>query len=98
MNEIKTSNNAPLIIFCYNRLNSLEKVIKSVQKNKLVHSTDIYLFSDGPKINNPQDPAKVLEVREYINSLENFQKHYTYMNTKKTSVLLIQLYLVSIKF
>ena len=74
MNEIKTSNNAPLIIFCYNRLNSLEKVIKSVQKNKLVHSTDIYLFSDGPKINNPQDNAKVLEVREYINSLENFSK------------------------
>ena len=74
MNEIKTSNNAPLIIFCYNRLNSLEKVIKSVQKNKLVHSTDIYLFSDGPKINNPQDPDKVLEVREYINSLENFSK------------------------
>lgn len=69
-----SSVNAPLILFCYNRLETLKKVIASLQSDHLTQSTDIFIFSDGPKSNSISDKSKVEEVRKYLDSLENFSK------------------------
>ena len=69
-----SSVNAPLILFCYNRLETLKKVISSLQSDHLTQSTDIFIFSDGPKSNSISDKSKVEEVRKYLDSLENFSK------------------------
>jgi hypothetical protein len=69
-----SSVNAPLILFCYNRLETLKKVISSLQSDHLTQNTDIFIFSDGPKSNSISDKSKVEEVRKYLDSLENFSK------------------------
>jgi glycosyltransferase involved in cell wall biosynthesis len=71
------SLNAPLILFCYNRLESLKKVISSLQSDYQIQNTDVYIFSDGPKLNSSLDTAKVNEVRKYLYSLEKFSKSIT---------------------
>jgi GT2 family glycosyltransferase len=69
-----SSVNAPLILFCYNRLETLKKVISSLQSDHLTQNTDIFIFSDGPKSDSISDKSKVEEVRKYLDSLENFSK------------------------
>jgi len=66
--------NSPLILFCYNRIDSLKKVISSLKTDYQIQYTDIYIFSDGPKLNSSSDISKVSEVRKYLNSLEKFSK------------------------
>ena len=65
---------APLIVFCYNRIDSLKKVISSLQSDYQIQNTDVYIFSDGPKLNSSLDIAKVNDVRKYLHSLEKFTK------------------------
>ena len=72
-----SSKNAPLILFCYNRLETLKKVISSLQSDHLTQNTDIFIFSDGPKSNSVSDSSKVREVRKYLHSLEDFSKSLT---------------------
>ena len=57
--------NAPLILFCYNRLEPLKKVITSLRSDYQIQNTDVYIFSDGPKIDSLLDVSKVKEVRKY---------------------------------
>ena len=68
------SENAPLILFCYNRLETLKKVISSLQDDHQIINTDIYIFSDGPKNELEFDNLKVKNVRDYLHSLEKFSK------------------------
>ena len=68
------SLNAPLILFCYNRLEPLKKVITSLQSDYQIQNTDVYIFSDGPKIDSLLDISKVKEVRKYLYSIEKFSK------------------------
>ena len=68
------SENAPLILFCYNRLETLKKVISSLQADRQILNTDIYIFSDGPKNESEFDNLKVENVRDYLHSLEKFSK------------------------
>ena len=67
-------SNAPLILFCYNRLESLKKVISSLRSDYQIQDTDVYIFSDGPKIDSSLDVSKVKEVRKYLYSIEKFSK------------------------
>ena len=72
--NINTTLNSPLILFCYNRLETLKKVISSLESDYQIQDTDIYIFSDGPKYNSESDNSKVKSVRKYLHSLENFSK------------------------
>ena len=72
--NINTTLNSPLILFCYNRLETLKKVISSLESDYQIQDTDIYIFSDGPKFNSESDNFKVKSVRKYLHSLENFSK------------------------
>ena len=71
---MKKSNLAPVIIFVYNRLDILIKVINSIKKNKLSNKTELFIFSDGFK--NDLDKIKVLKIRLYLKKITGFKKVY----------------------
>ena len=61
---------APIILFTYNRLNHTKLTIENIAKCNLFHESDFYIFSDYAK--NEKEKANVLQVREYLKSL-NFK-------------------------
>ena len=61
-------NLSPIILFTYNRLNTLKKCISSLKKNSLSKYSKIYIFSDGPKTNDEINKVKI--VRKYREQYE----------------------------
>ena len=55
---------APVVLFVYNRSEQLNVVLESLEKNREVNRTDLYIFSDGPK--RSADEFKVQMVRKVI--------------------------------
>jgi len=71
VNNINSTQNkdlVPVVIFVYNRLDTLEKLISSLKLNPEFENSEVIIFSDGPK-NNLEDEKKVSNVRNYIKSL-----------------------------
>ena len=54
-------NIAPIVLFVYNRPNLVDKVVKNLKKNTLSKSSELYIFSDGPK-KNKNDILKIKKV------------------------------------
>ncbi len=63
---------APIVIFTYNRLQEIRRTIDALQKNHLAGQSNVYIFSDGAK--NLGDAEKVTAVREYLKTIEGFEK------------------------
>jgi len=57
---------APVALFVYNRPEHTRKVLRALIKNKLFDESEIFIFSDGPKIDD--DNIKISEVRKIIKS------------------------------
>ena len=57
-------NISPIIIFIYNRLDHLDTLIRSLEKNNLYNKSKILVFSDGPK--NDTDKKKIEKIRIYL--------------------------------
>ncbi len=64
----------PVVIFAYNRLDTLIKTVQSLSKCKLSSDTDVYFFSDGP--NHQSDSLKVEKVRRYVRTITTFNRVY----------------------
>jgi len=62
---------APIIIFTYNRLDSLLQTIQYLSKNIDKEYTDLIMFSDSWK--NEKDRENVLLVRKYLHSIKGFK-------------------------
>lgn len=60
---------APLLIFVYARPDHTKKTIEAIAKNDLAAQTNVFIFSDAAK--NAKTEEKVIEVRDYIDTLEN---------------------------
>ena len=58
---------APIIIFVYNRVDRVKKLIESLQENEEAKNSMLYIFSDGFK--GKKDEAAVNEVRKYVDTL-----------------------------
>ena len=58
----------PIVLFVYNRVHHIIKVLDSIKKAKHGKETPLIIVSDGYKGNN--DKKAVLKVRDYINSIE----------------------------
>ena len=56
--------NAPLVIFVYNRLNETRQMLTAINKNLLVEDTDVFIYADGGK--NENDWECVHEVRKFV--------------------------------
>ena len=72
----KNKNNeslAPVLIFCYNRVNHLQKMFEALNSLDECCNTDLYIFVDGPK-RIPDETKKVrLFVEEYISARSSFR-------------------------
>lgn len=62
---------APIALFVYNRLAHLKNTIKALEKNEGALESELFIFSDGPRI--PDDESRVVEVRKYIRTIGGFK-------------------------
>ena len=63
---------APIVIFTYNRKETIEKLIISLLKNKESKNSNLYIFQDNHK--NIYDKIKVEDVKKYIRHIKGFKK------------------------
>jgi hypothetical protein len=62
---------APIVLFTYKRLDTLQQTVQAVQENYLAADSDLYIFSDAAK--GESDIGAVNEVRKYIHSIKGFK-------------------------
>jgi hypothetical protein len=62
---------APVVLFCYKRLDCLKLTLDSLKASPLAIQTHLIIFSDGPKSEN--DIRPVNNVREYLNDIDGFR-------------------------
>lgn len=62
---------APIVVFSYNRLDHIKRLIDSLSKNSLAKESLLFVFSDAAK--NQENVEKVAEVRKYLSQLKNWQ-------------------------
>ena len=67
------SEPAPIILFVYNRIEELKETINALQNNYFAGDSDLYVFSDGPKLCKPNDKERVEKVRYLLHSLSGFK-------------------------
>ena len=63
---------APIVLFTYNRLDHVKKLIQSLKKNSLSEKSKLYIFSDGWK--SVSDKKNVMLVRKYLKNINSFKK------------------------
>lgn len=63
---------SPIILFVYNRPWHTRQTIEALQKNELAKESELFIYSDGPK--NEEAVSKVTKARDYIKTIEGFQK------------------------
>jgi hypothetical protein len=65
-------NYSPVALFCYNRPEHTEKTLNFLSKNEEAKNTDLFIFSDGPKI--PEHLNAIFATRQIIKKFEgNFK-------------------------
>lgn len=74
---VKSSSLAPVVLFCYNRVDHLEKTLNALAQNHLVSESNLYIFSDGPR--NDTDALGVSQVRTY---LDGFKSNTPFLSTQ----------------
>ena len=63
---------APIVLFCYKRLDTLTQTIEALQKNDLAAESELFIFSDGPK--KAADEPVITEIRNYLKTVTGFKK------------------------
>lgn len=73
---------APVIVFAFNRPDTLADTLTTLKQNTLADKTDLYVFVDGPR--NEDDKIKISKVKNILDNLHGFQSQtITYSNTNK---------------
>lgn len=62
---------APVGLSVYNRLPHIKKTVAALTQNRLASDTELYIFSDAPRVG---DEALVDEVRNYLHSIAGFKR------------------------
>ncbi len=63
-------NFAPIVLFCYKRLDTLILTVEALQKNYLASQSELIIFSDAAK--GEKDDKAVEDVRDYLKTIEGF--------------------------
>ncbi len=71
---------APIVIFCYDRVEHLKKTVESLLKNVEAKQSILYIYSDGYK--NEADKNLIQNVRDYIDTIEGFKAIYKIKRNK----------------
>ncbi|MDD3050795.1 MAG: glycosyltransferase [Candidatus Cloacimonetes bacterium] len=64
-------NLSPIVLFVYNRPWHTRQTIEALQKNELASESELFIYSDGAKIE--KDVVKVSEVRDLIKTISGFK-------------------------
>lgn len=64
---------APIILFVYNRIDTLQLTLNSLLANKESSESSLIVYSDGPK--DKDDEIKVNQVREYVKNIKGFKNN-----------------------
>jgi len=62
---------APILLFTYKRLDTLQKTIEALRANQLSKESILYIFSDGAKSEN--DISAIQAVRAYLKTIVGFK-------------------------
>jgi len=63
---------APIVLFCYNRLDTLKHTVESLQQNYWAEESELFIFSDGAK--KIEDRPVIDKVRAYLKTISGFRK------------------------
>lgn len=85
MEDFRDSKLAPIIVFAFNRLDSLRNTIDSLRANEEAKDSDLFVFVDGPR-NIKGEAEKVAAVREFARTICGF-KSVTYTFSVKNKGL-----------
>ena len=66
-------NLAPLVVFAFNRIESLRSCISSLLDNSEAKDTDLFVFVDGPRGNKDGDVNKIKSVRKFVMGISGFK-------------------------
>lgn len=73
---------APIILFAYIRLDTLQKTVLALQDNYLAMQSDLFVFVDGPK--NEEQKQKQKPLIEFLQSIDGFKSvHIEYSEVNK---------------
>ncbi len=62
---------APVVLFTYNRVETLKKTVEFLQKCDLSAESELFIFSDAAK--NTNDENAVKQVRDFISTVDGFK-------------------------
>lgn len=75
---------SPLVVFAFNRPESLRRCVASLQANEEAKDTPLYVFVDGPRKENLNDAHKVQEVRDFVKTITGFKSlTYTFSDVNR---------------
>ena len=75
---------APIVVFAFNRVDTLKNTIESLKKNKEAKDSELYIFVDGPRANRKGEKEQVYAVQEYVKTISGFKNiQYTFSETNK---------------
>jgi len=60
---------SPVIIFAFNRLDTLKACVESLMRNELFTESDLIVYVDGPRANKEGEAERVEAVRQYVQSI-----------------------------
>lgn len=66
-----TIQNAPILLFVYNRPEHLKRTVEALKKNVLASESELYIYSDAPR--TEEDNNNVAQVRKYIRTITGFR-------------------------
>src|SRR5262245_26900533 len=61
----------PIVLFCYNRLDTLQQTVESLQQNYWADQSELFIFSDGAK--KVEDEPVIAQVRAYLKTITGFK-------------------------
>ena len=62
---------APIVVFCYNRIDAIQILFETLQMNELASKSDLFVFCDGPK--SPNDKQETEKVRNFVKNIKGFK-------------------------
>ncbi len=65
------NNIAPIVLFCYRRLDSLKLTVANLQANPLAGESDLFIYSDG--WHDIMSQHDIEQVRKYIKGIKGFK-------------------------
>lgn len=75
---------APIIVFAFNRADTLRNTITSLKTNEEAKASDLFVFVDGARAGKAGEKEKVDAVQEYVKSIDGFKEtSYRFSNENR---------------